>query len=183
MQRLPVPYFPAKPIKLDYIYYHIGRFAVAWADAEYAVDACLETFAMALPDPLYKRPLSTKRRVETFKSQLKKLRITDDQRSDGRSLIERFSNFSEHRHWTIHGVTTGGTFQGETYRHKGGFVSFSRRNQSTGDHEWADYRISDIEIIADNTLALNSQIWDWLTVDLGCSTPAKTKKVARKIGM
>jgi len=43
--------------------------------------------------------------------------------------------------------------------------------------------LSDLDDMGDEAVSLHSDIWVWLTVDLGCSTPKKTKNVARKIGV
>ena len=103
------PYFPKKPLKLDYIYFHVGRLTIFWADTEDAVDACLDVFSRALPAPLYQRPMSTRRRIVAFRRFLPKLRLSDAQRRRGKELIDRFANLRDHRHWLTHGVTWNDT--------------------------------------------------------------------------
>lgn len=102
-----MPYFPRRPIKLDYIYFHTGRFVYFWACAEDALDACLRFFEKAFPDPLYQRPLSTKRRIAVFRASIKKGRFTDAQRATALDLIDRFAAVAQHRQWAVHGVTWG----------------------------------------------------------------------------
>ena len=170
-------------MKLDYIYYHVGRIAVGWADAEDAVDACLKMFAKAIPDSLYQRPISTKRRITTFRKCLAKLRISDAQRQRGVCLIDSFARLAQHRTWTAHGSTTDDTYTGETYRKHGSWVRYKRRNLSTGQYELRDYQLSELEEMGDLARNLATWFWEWLCEDLGCSTPKKTEKVIRRIGV
>lgn len=170
-------------MKLDYIYFHVGRVSVNWANAENSVDACLRTFALALPDPDYQAPISTQRRISTFRKRIKKLRITDEQRNAGSTLIDRFSYLAWHRHWTTHGVLSNSTYEGLTWRKQRGLVALDRLNLSTSVIETLELHLSDLEDMGDEALALTNGFWDWLAVDLGCSTPKKTEKIARKIGV
>ncbi|WP_084367973.1 hypothetical protein [Rhizobium sp. RU36D] len=177
------PYFPRKPLKLDYVYFHVGRISVNWALAEDAIDACLRVFARALPDPLYELPISTQRRISDFRKKIKKLKLTDEQRLSGSELIDRFSYLAWHRHWTTHGTITNGTFEGQTWRKQKGFVNFERLNLSTKMLEVLEMHLSDLEDMGDEAVSLYSDIWDWLTIDLGCATPKTTENVVRKIGI
>lgn len=43
--------------------------------------------------------------------------------------------------------------------------------------------LSDLEDMGDEAVSLYSDIWDWLTIDLGCATPKTTENVVRKIGI
>ena len=177
------PYFPNKPIKLDYVYFHLGRIAANWALAENAVDACLRVFARALPDPLYQPPISTQRRISDFRKKIKKLKLTDEQRKGGSEIIDRFSYLAWHRHWTTHGVITNGTYEGQTWKKQKGLVNFERPNLTTNMLEVFEIHLSDMDAMGDEAASLYSDIWNWLTIDLGCSTPKKTEYVIRKIGM
>lgn len=171
-------YFPKKPLKLDYIYFHTGRLVVQWAGAEDAVDACLHLFAKAFPDPLYQIPRSTKRRIVAFKKGLGRCRLSTEQAEKGRNLIARFEAMAEHRHWAVHAVLWNDSWQARNT-----FISYLRRNQTDGDVEERDYDLADIEAIGDECLSLMGDLWEWLTVDLGASTPKKAEKAARKIGV
>jgi hypothetical protein len=176
------PYFPSKPVKLDYIYFHVGRVLVNWASAEDSIDLCLAMFAKALPDPLYQKPASTKRRIATFKKQVRQLKITDAQLLTARRLILRFNWLAKERHWLAHGIETEASFIGATWRKQGGWIEYRRSNRKTNAIDWRQYHLCHLEEMGDEALHLASDIMDWLTVDLGCATPKKTEKVARKIG-
>ena len=75
------------------------------------------------------------------------------------------------------------TWDGATWRKQQGRVTFLRRSLADGEFEYRDYSLDDLEFFGDQARALASGFWDWLTEDLGCSTPTKTKKVIRKIGV
>ncbi|MDP3257327.1 MAG: hypothetical protein Q8S58_20400 [Bosea sp. (in: a-proteobacteria)] len=171
-------YFPKKPVKLDYIYFHVGRFVVRWADAEDAIDSCLRLFAAALNDPLYQIPRSTKRRIEAFKAGLAKCRLSPEQHSRGKALLARFEAIVEHRHWAVHAVLWNESWEAKTT-----FVSYLRVSLSDGGLEQRDYDLAEIEELADECGRLHVELWDWLTSDLGASTPKKAEKAARKIGV
>ncbi len=177
------PYFPIKPIKLDYIYFHVGRITVNWADAEAAIDSCLRVFARISQDPLYQRPVSTKRRIVLFREQLKRLPLDKAHTVRGRQLIDRFAHLSWYRHWTTHGEIESAYILGQTWRSKKGLVGYRRNNLSTDNSEWEELHLADIEAMGDEALAIYSQLWDWIAVDLGCSTPKKTENFVRKIRM
>jgi len=177
------PYFPERPVKLDYIYFHVGRVTVNWANAEEGIAACIRIFARAVPDPLFQRPISTKRRITEFKRLIRLINITEDQRATGTELIERFSYLAWHRHWTTHGQIPTKSFIGETWRRQRGLVEFHRWNLSTDELEALEIHLSDLDDMGDEALSLYSDIWSWITVDLGCSTPKKTEKFIRKVGV
>ena len=177
------PYFPSKPIKLDYIYFHVGRVSVNWANAESSVDSCLSVFAQANPDPLYQAPISTKRRISVFRKQLEKLRIDGAVKQGGRDLIDQFEHLAWYRHWTTHGTVELASIQGETWRKCRGMVAFLRENLSTRELEIHEMHLKDIEDLGDEALRLYYSLVHWLAIDLGCSTPKKTEKVCRKIGV
>jgi hypothetical protein len=177
------PYFPSKPCKLDYIYFHIGRVSVLWADAESSLDRILEIFALANPNPLYVVPTGTKRRISTFRSQIKKVRLTDDVRAKGLALIDRFSFLAWHRHWTTHGTSDTRSILGATWRANKGYVALSRQHISTREWEDFDIHLCDIEEMGDEALALFSALVEWKAFDLGCSTPKRTEKFCREGGM
>lgn len=177
------PYFPSKPCKLDYIYFHIGRLSVLWADAEASVDRVLEIFARANPDPLYIAPTGTRRRIQAFRKQLKQVRLTDEMRAKGRELIDRFDFLAWHRHWTTHGTTHTRSITGETWRANRGLVELSRQNLTTREWEWLDLHLCDIEEMGDEALNLFTGITEWYAVELGCSTPKKTEQFCREGGM
>jgi len=177
------PYFPSKPCKLDYIYFHIGRLSFLWADAEASVDRILDVFARANPDPLYVAPIATKRRITTFRTQLKKVRLTDEAREKGRALIDRFDYLAWHRHWAMHGTADMRSILGETWRANKGLVALSRRNITTREWEDLDLHLCDIEEMGDEAIALYVSLTEWLAFDLGCSTPKRTEKFCSKGGM
>lgn len=177
------PHFPDKPIKLDYIFYHIGRMSFFWADCENAVDHCISVFARAFPDPLYQRPISTKRRIAVFRKGLGQLHIPDKDRARGKKLIDEFAELADHRRWTTHGSASDDTWTGQTYKKHRSWVRLGRDNLTTGIREYRDYQLSDLEYFGDVARDLSGDFWDWLTVDLGCATPKKTEKVLRKIGV
>lgn len=133
MAKLPKPYFPDKPIKLDYIYYHVGRTLTNYGTAEQGIDACLRMFSQAAPDPLYAKPLSDKRRVTEFKRFLKRLNLTPEQKIIGRRLIAEYSRLSKQRSWLAHGHTPTHAFIGETWRKWGGYVTFEMEDRATGE--------------------------------------------------
>lgn len=175
------PYFPTKPIKLDYIYFHVGRVSVLWAEAEQSMDRIIEIFAEAAPQPLYAPPISTKRRVKTFRKQLTLVRLTDEVRAEGEDLIDRFDNLAWYRNWTTHG--TAESVNGETWRKDRGLVSFLRQNLSTREFEVHELHLSDIESMGDEALSIFSDLVNWMALRLGCSTPKKTKEFCRNGGM
>jgi hypothetical protein len=181
MAKHPKPYFPEKPIKLDYIYYHVGRTLTQYGSAEQGIDACLRMFSTAAPNPLYAKPLSAKRRVTEFKKFLKILNLTEAQRARGRELISEFDRLSKQRKWLAHGHTPTHAIVGETWRKWGGYVSFQMEDRATGKMSWVDPHLSEIEEMGDELLKFSTDIWVWLARDLGASTPKKTEKVIRKI--
>jgi uncharacterized protein YecE (DUF72 family) len=162
-------------LKLDYIYFHTGRFVLFWADAEDALDRCLALFAHAFPDPLYIRPRSTKRRTEAFRSWLARGFLTPNQRAKGAALVNRLSIVSEHRHWIAHGSLWDNTWKDKTSN-----VTYMRIHRSTGENEVRTYSLDEIEAWADECLSLSVEFWDWLTVDLEASTPKRAEQAARK---
>jgi hypothetical protein len=181
MAKLPRPYFPEKPVKLDYIYFHVGRAITWWACAEEGIEACVDLLAKAAPDPLYVRPTSTKQRIVAFKRLAKRVPLSDPQRDKGKKLIQTFGELSHLRHWLAHGTSPKYSFIGETWRKNGSWVTFERRHPGTGEWMSAEAQLADIEWMADRCLRLNSNIWNWITVDLGCATPKKTEHFLRKI--
>jgi len=177
------PYFPSKPIKLDYIYFHVGRVSVLWADAEQALDRIIEIFAQANPQPLYAAPISTKRRIKTFRSQMVRIKLTDDQRARGSDLIDRFENLAWYRHWTTHGSVEEISMRGETWRGQKGLVSFLRQNLSTREFEVHDLHLNDIEAMGDEALDLYVGLVEWKALGIGCSTTKKIEKFCGEGGM
>jgi hypothetical protein len=169
--------FPKKPVKLDYIYYHMGRLAFSWAEAEHALDACLFLFEVAHPDPLYQRPISTKRRISTFRAFIRKSRLTQEQAEKATMLIERFTSVSEHRKWFTHR-----TIENDTYRTKDKSIHLRGRDED-GTLFVREYDLDDLEKYSDECFYLMEAFWDFLTIDLGASTPKKAEKAARKIGV
>jgi hypothetical protein len=177
------PYFPDKPMKLDFIYFHIGRISVNWAGVETCADTCLRVLSAAAPDPLYKAPRTTKKRIEVLRRLITRVNIPARTLSRGQRQIEEYSRLSHIRNWAIHGDLSLGSFEGKTWRHKGGLVILHRNNLSTQETEYSEFHLSEMEAVGDRILDLASNFWVWLTVDLGCATPKKTENVIRKIRM
>jgi hypothetical protein len=170
-------YFPEAPIKLDFIYFHTGRFVVLFADAEDSVEACNEMFSVALKLPSRDRPRSTQRRITMFRECIAKVRITDEQRAEGISLIDRFAVLADHRQWIVHGCTD------ESFQTENPIVCYMKRSLGKGNYEFRDYHLADVETHADECLRLCSNLWDWLTEELGFATPDDVNQAARKIGV
>lgn len=177
------PYFPSKPIKLDYIYFHVGRVSVLWADAEQSLDRIIEIFAEAAPQERYAPPISTKRRIKTIRSQMAGIKLTDEVRDQGTDLIDRFEELAWFRHWTTHGTVEEISTRGETWRSQKGLVSLLRQNLSTREFEVYDLHLSDIEEMGDEALSLFTGLVEWMAFGLGCSTPKKTEQFCREGGM
>ncbi|MBZ9934986.1 hypothetical protein LB518_01665 [Mesorhizobium sp. BR1-1-16] len=175
------PYFPTKPLKLDYIYFHVGRLTTWWSGAEDAVDVCLEMMSKIIEDPLYQRPRSTKRRVTAFKSFLKTVPFDPPHLSRGESLIARFSKVARHRHKIIHGVVSYGTWEGKTWKKQGGWVRFASFSLDDGALDFTDFELAEIEEISDEALSICCDFWDWIAEDLGCSAPHETNKFIDKL--
>lgn len=177
------PYFPKKPIKLDYIYFHVGRVSVLWADAEQALDRIIEIFAEANPQSLYSPPISTKRRIKTVRSVMAGVKLTDTIRGRGNDLIDRFENLAWFRHWTTHGTVEEPSMRGETWRGQKGVVSFLRQNLSTREFEVHDLHLTEIEAMGDEALEIYTGLIDWMAFGLGCATSKKTEQFCREGGM
>ena len=177
------PYFPSKPLKLDYIYFHVGRVTMLWADVEESVDRLVSIFARVRADPLFVHPISTKRRIKEFRRLMKLVRLSDEARAKGEDLIARFANLAWYRHWISHGTLDTASIKGETWRANGGMVDYCRQNLSTREREWHGLHVCDIEAMGDEALELLTGFTEWMAYDLGCSTPKRTEKFCREGGM
>lgn len=158
---MATPYFPRDPIKLDYIYFHVGRFVVLFADVEDAVTHCNKTFLDVLGSN-QEWPRNTKRRIAVFRECLPHLPISDRQRQIGSGLIDRFETVNDHRQWIVHGITWD-----ESYEKRNPILSLMKVALSGDYLEFRDYHLADIEEHADECLKLSSEFWDWLVEDIG----------------
>jgi hypothetical protein len=175
---MSTPYFPIRPIKLDYIYFHVGRFVTFFADAEEAVVSANRIFMLALNRNPRERPRNTQRRITLFRRDIELVRLTPEQRAVGIALIDKFTELADHRQWIVHGSTWDNSFQT-----KNPIISLIKSKLGEDDFEFRDYHLADIEALSDECLKLMDRFWDWITIDLGFATPDDVDQARSKIGI
>lgn len=151
-------YWPRRPIKLDYIYFHVGRLAFQWAEVEDAMCCLIELYQAVLEDEDFEWPRSTKRRIETLRAQLLRLpahEVPAHYLECARDCIDRFASAAEHRQWAAHGVAWDGTWDS-----KDTIISYRKSRQGDGEPEHRTYDLAEIESLADECRDLNSAVWD-----------------------